>query len=123
MKLNIEELTLIKQALEEALEDWIAQERGLQTAKMLFPEHYHMLYTEDELPSEALYIAELLLLKVSAELSLRERAGETVWWREEEILIDRIQTQKVIREETSNMCPCCNLDEEGASGYELSREL
>jgi hypothetical protein len=83
-KLTVEELTLIKQALEEAIEYWNSQWRGLQTAKVLFPEHYHILYTEDELPSEALNLAELLLIKVSDELKLRERAGETVWWKEEE---------------------------------------
>lgn len=42
-KLTVEELTLIKMALEQALNDWIAQERGLETAKILFPEHYHIL--------------------------------------------------------------------------------
>ncbi len=86
MKLTVEELTLIKLALEEALKDWIAQERGLETAKIIFPDCYHMLYSEDELPSEALEIAEQLLIKVSEELRLREEAGEIVWWKEEEII-------------------------------------
>lgn len=85
-KLTADELTLIKQALEMALENWVAQERGLQVAKVLFPDHYHMLYTEDELPSEALDLAEMLLIKISEELRRREEAGETIWWKEEETL-------------------------------------
>jgi len=106
MKLTIEELTLIKQALELALKDWIGLERGLETAKILFPDCYHWLYLEDELPSEALDIAELLLIKVSKELRIRERAGETVWWREEEIATQR--TVKTSRHEVYR-----NSDEEG----------
>lgn len=85
-KLTIEELTLVKQALEQSLEDWITQERGLETVKILFPDDCHILYTEDELPSEALDLAEMLLIKVNDELIQREEAGEIVWWRAEETL-------------------------------------
>ena len=86
MDMTVEELTLIKQALEQSLEDWVAQERGLETAKILFPDDYHILYTDDELPSQALDLAEMLLIKVNDELRHREEAGETVWWRVEETL-------------------------------------
>lgn len=85
-KLTIEELTLIKMALEQSLDDWICLERGLENEKILFPDDYHLLYLDDELPSEALDLAEMLLIKVNDEVRLREEAGETVWWREEETL-------------------------------------
>lgn len=86
-KLTIEELTLIKLALEESLEGWIKVERGLEKAKIWLPDHYHLLHNNDELPSQALDLAEMLLIKVNDELRLREGAGETVWWGEEETLI------------------------------------
>lgn len=105
-KLTVAELVLIKMALEEALEDWEAQERGLETAKILFPDDYHILYADDELPSEALDLAEMLLIKVSEELRLRERVGETVWWKEEETVSER--TVKTSRHEVYR-----NSDEEG----------
>ncbi len=85
-KLTIEELTLIRMAMEQSLEDWVILERGLETAKILFPEHYHLLYLDDELPSQALDLAEMLLIKVNDELIQREEAGEIVWWRAEETL-------------------------------------
>lgn len=85
-RLTIEELTLIKLALEEALEDWVRQERGLQNAKILFPDDWHILYYEGELPSEALDLAEMLLIKVSDELILREKGGEIAWWKADEIV-------------------------------------
>lgn len=97
MNLTIEELTLIKQALEQSLEDWISQERGLETVKILFPDDCHILYTEDELPSEALDLAEMLLIKVNDELRLREEAGETAWWREGEIITSSTKWRLVRR--------------------------
>lgn len=94
--LTIEELSLVKQALEESLGDWTSQERGLQNAKILFPDDWHLLYCEDELPSEALDLAEMLLIKINDELILREKGGETVWWKQNEI-VNRNKDHRLIR--------------------------